>query len=67
MAAFKQRVRQLPRRSGGRSLEQVAEQLRSDVLGWKGYFRLADTPQVWRKLDQWIRHRMRTRLSGGVA
>ncbi len=59
MATFKARVRQLTRRSGGRSLEQVAERLRSYVLGWKAYFRLADTPKVWRELDQWMRHRMR--------
>ena len=59
MATFKARVRQLTRRSGGRSLEQVVERLRSYVLGWKAYFRLADTPKVWRELDQWIRHRMR--------
>jgi len=52
-------VRKLTRRSGGRSLEQVVERLRSYVLGWKAYFRLADTPKVWRELDQWIRHRMR--------
>jgi hypothetical protein len=38
MATFQQRVRQLSRRSGGRSLEQVAERLRSYVLGWKAYF-----------------------------
>jgi group II intron reverse transcriptase/maturase len=59
MATFKARVKQLTRRSGGRSLEQVVERLRSYVLGWKTYFRLADTPKVWRELDQWIRHRMR--------
>jgi RNA-directed DNA polymerase len=59
MRTFKHRVRQLTRRSRGRSLQQVVEQLRSYVLGWKGYFRLADTPGVWKDLDQWIRHRMR--------
>jgi hypothetical protein len=59
MATFKHRVRKLTRRSGGRSLERVVEGLRSYVLGWKGYFRLAETPKVWRELDQWIRHRMR--------
>ena len=59
MATFKARVRRLTRRSDGRSLEQVVERLRSYVLGWKTYFRLADTPKVWRELDQWIRHRMR--------
>ena len=56
---FKQRVRRLTRRSGGRSLEEVVRQLRVYVLGWKAYFRLAQTPKVWRELDKWIRHRMR--------
>lgn len=59
MRTFKHRVRQLTRRSRGRSLQQVVEQLRSYVLGWKAYFRLADTPGVWSDLDKWIRHRMR--------
>ena len=58
-ATFKARVRKLTRRSGGRSLEQVVERLRSYVLGWKAYFRLADTPGVWKELDQWMRHRVR--------
>lgn len=56
---MKDRVRQLTRRSRGRSLEQVALALRSYLLGWKGYFRLADTPRVFKDLDQWIRHRLR--------
>jgi RNA-directed DNA polymerase len=59
MAAFKQRVRKITRRSGGRSLEQVVESMRNYVLGWKAYFRLAQTPRVWQELDQWMRHRMR--------
>jgi RNA-directed DNA polymerase len=59
MAAFKQRVRKITRRSGGRSLEQVVESMRNYVLGWKAYFRLAQTPRVWHEVDQWMRHRMR--------
>ena len=59
LATFKQRVRELTRRSGGRSLAQVVERLRTYVLGWKGYFRLAQTPGVWRELDEWLRHRLR--------
>jgi len=59
MAAFKQRVRELTGRSCGQSLDQVVKQLRSFVLGWKAYYRMADTPKVWRELDQWIRHRIR--------
>lgn len=56
---FKQRIRELTRRSGGRSTEQVVEGLRPYVLGWKAYFGLAQTPKVWRTLDEWMRHRMR--------
>ena len=59
MATFKQRVRQLTRRSGGRSMAEVAERLRPYLLGWKAYFRLAQTPKVWRELDEWLRHRLR--------
>ena len=57
--AFRQKIRQLTRRSGGRSIEQVIEDLRSYVLGWKAYFGLAQTPQVWARLDEWMRRRMR--------
>lgn len=58
LATFKQRVRELTRR-GGRSLAQVVEKLRRYLLGWKGYFRLAQTPGVMRELDEWVRHRLR--------
>jgi len=59
IATFKQKVRQLTRRSGGRSIADIVERLRSFVLGWKAYFKLAQTPGVWRELDEWMRHRMR--------
>jgi RNA-directed DNA polymerase len=56
---FKARIRQLTRRSGGRSMEQVVQRLRPYLLGWKAYFGLAQTPKVWRELDEWLRHRLR--------
>ena len=56
---FKARIRQLTRRSGGRSLAQVVEELRPYVRGWKAYFGMAQTPGVWRELDEWLRHRLR--------
>ena len=59
ITTFKQRVRELTRRSCGYSLDKVVKRLRVYVLGWKAYFRLADTPGVWSELDQWIRHRVR--------
>ncbi|MDO9201891.1 MAG: group II intron maturase-specific domain-containing protein [Hydrogenophaga sp.] len=42
---FKARIRQLMRRSGGRSLEPVVEKLRSYGLDWPAYFGLAPTAQ----------------------
>lgn len=59
LATFKQRVRQLTRRSGGRSMDEVVEQLRSYLVGWKSYYGLAQTPGVWRGLNEWLRHRLR--------
>jgi RNA-directed DNA polymerase len=56
---FKARIRQLTRRSGGRSMAQVVEKLRPYLLGWKAYFGLAQTPRVWRELDERLRHRLR--------
>ncbi|MHB8403928.1 MAG: group II intron reverse transcriptase/maturase [Gammaproteobacteria bacterium] len=57
--AFKQRVRRITSRSGGRGLDEVAAELRSYMLGWKAYFGLAQTPGVFRALDEWLRHRLR--------
>jgi RNA-directed DNA polymerase len=59
IATFKQRVREITRRSGGYSMQRVVEILRRYMLGWKAYFGLAQTPRVWRDLDEWIRHRLR--------
>jgi group II intron reverse transcriptase/maturase len=56
---FKQRIRWLTRRSCGRSLQQVVDTLRPYLLGWRAYFVLSQTPAVWRRLDEWIRHRLR--------
>ncbi len=59
MAAMKEQVRQLTRRTRGRSLQAVVTELRGYLLGWKEYFRLAETPGVFRDVDKWIRHRLR--------
>jgi hypothetical protein len=57
---LRERIRQLTRRTKGRSLEEIAAGLRGYVPGWKAYFRLAQTPRVMRELDEWLRHRLRT-------
>jgi len=56
---LKQRLRELTQRDGGCSLAQVAQGLRAYVPGWKAYFRLAQTPEVFAQLDAWLRRRLR--------
>jgi RNA-directed DNA polymerase len=59
LKTFRERIRQITRRSGGCSIREVIDKLRQYVPGWKAYFRLAQTPKVWRRLDEWMRHRIR--------
>ena len=59
LEVMKERVREATSRNRGRSIDQVIKELRGYLLGWKEYFRLADTPGVFRGLDEWIRHRLR--------
>ena len=40
-------------------MAEVIERLRPYLLGWKAYFGLAQTPGIWRTLDEWLRHRLR--------
>ena len=50
---FKAKIRELTRRTGGRSLSQVAKELSCYLIGWRAYFGFCDD------LDQWIRRRLR--------
>jgi hypothetical protein len=59
LETFKQRIKEITRRVGGRSMEQVVEQLRTYMPGWKAYFQLANTPAIFKDLDSWLRHRLR--------
>ena len=59
LSTFKQRIRELTGRLGGRGIADVVAQLRPYMRGWKGYFQLAQTPNIWRTLDEWLRHRLR--------
>ena len=59
LAEMKHHVRSITSRTGGRSLTTTAAELRSYLTGWKLYFQLAETPRIFRDLDEWIRHRLR--------
>jgi len=59
IARFKARVRELTRRTRGRSLAQTVKELSVYLIGWRGYFGFCQTGSVLRKLDEWLRRRLR--------
>ncbi|HAT72237.1 MAG TPA: group II intron reverse transcriptase/maturase [Elusimicrobia bacterium] len=59
LKVMKERVRRITSRNGGRSLEEMAKELKAYLTGWKEYFRLAETHGIFAGLDSWIRRRLR--------
>ncbi|CAN5810700.1 hypothetical protein BH11GEM1_BH11GEM1_28680 [soil metagenome] len=59
LVTMKERVREITSRNGGRSLATGATERRRYLVGWKAYFRLADTPRVFAAVDQWLHRRLR--------
>jgi RNA-directed DNA polymerase len=58
----KRKIRELTRRTRGISLEQMLKELAAYLRGWKSYFGFCQTPFLLQKLDQWIRHRLRSMI-----
>ena len=59
LVRFRARVRKLTRRVRGVSLHQMVKELAAYVLGWRAYFGFCETPTILRRLDKWIRRRLR--------
>jgi len=59
LARFQARVRELTRRTSGKSLVQIVEELARYLTGWRAYFGFCQTLSVLRELDQGIRRRLR--------
>jgi hypothetical protein len=57
---FKQRVRELTRRTRGMAIETMADQLTLYLRGWKNYFGRCQTPSVLQQLEKWYRRRLRS-------
>lgn len=56
---MKKKVREITSRRMPYPMEYRIQKLNHYVLGWCGYFALADTKSIFRKLDGWIRRRLR--------
>lgn len=59
LTKMKERLREITSRNGGHSLTHVVALLRSYLIGWTAYFRLADTPGIFTHVDQWLHRRLR--------
>ncbi len=57
---FKERVRELTRRTRGVSIERMAAGLAQYLQGWIGYFGRCQTPSVLQGLEEWTRRRLRS-------
>ena len=40
----------------------MLKELTAYLRGWKSYFGFCQTPSLLRKLDEWIRHRLRSMI-----
>ena len=52
-------LKALFRRGRGRSLTRVIGEVNQFTRGWVGYFRLAQTKNVFEETDEWLRRRCR--------
>ena len=59
---FKEKVRELTRRTRGVQVERMAEELGRYLRGWIGYFGQCQTPSVLQGLGEWTRRRLRSVL-----
>jgi RNA-directed DNA polymerase len=57
---FKEKVRELTRRTRGVSVERMAEELGRYLRGWIGYFGQCQTSSVLQGLEEWTRRRLRS-------
>ena len=56
---FKERIRELTRRTRGISIERMIGELRPYMIGWRGYFGFCETPSILKDLEGWTRRRLR--------
>ena len=56
---FKDRVREVTGRSNGMGIEERKSRLNSLIRGWMNYFKMADAKALLKRLDEWIRRRIR--------
>jgi group II intron reverse transcriptase/maturase len=59
LVRVKERIRAMTRSRRTEDMQDRIRALNDYLGGWLGYFALAETPSVFRKLDSWLRRRLR--------
>jgi len=60
LKAFTAKVREITSRTRGRTIQQIVQELRQLMLGWRACFGVAAVRSPRRELDKWIRRRLRS-------
>ena len=56
---FKDKIRELTSRKQARSIEDILKRLKRYTVGWLGYYSIADMESHIKRLNEWIRRRIR--------
>lgn len=56
---FREKLRRLTKRTRSGKLEDIIREINQYTIGWMGYYWQANTPNIYRRLDGWIRRRLR--------
>lgn len=59
IAKFKDKIRVITSRSNAMSMKDTYIKLKQVTVGWVNYFKIANMSEIARKLDEWIRRRIR--------
>ena len=59
LTRFKQKLKQMTKRNGGKPLEQVIKELNPVLRGFSQYFRVTNTSREFSKIAGWLRRRLR--------
>lgn len=59
LAKAKKKLKELTRRSQGRNVRQVMEQVKVYIRGWIGYYYVADMKRILQSWSEWLRRRLR--------
>jgi RNA-directed DNA polymerase len=53
------KIREITSRRKSMKMDERIKELNQYLIGWCGYFSLADTPSIFQGMDEWIRRRLR--------